>query len=84
MQLAINKQSISFCLLNIGYDSSITISNLIKNIISISGKNIKIEYDISKSTISNRIALKCQKEKKFLEDGIRKTMDWHKSNIPIP
>ena len=90
MQLAINKQSISFCLLNIGYDSSINISNLIKNIISISGKNIKIEYDISKSTISNRIALKCQK-KKFgweskvaLEDGIRKTMDWHKSNILIP
>ena len=65
LQLAINKQDISFCLLNKWILQSNYHTNLIKKIISISGKNIKIEYDISKSTISNRIALKCQKEKKF-------------------
>jgi nucleoside-diphosphate-sugar epimerase len=92
VQLAINKQDTPFCLLNIGYGSSVSISDLIKKIITISGKNIKIEYDMSKPTISTRIALNCQKAKQLfgweskvaLEDGIRKTMDWHKSNIPIP
>ena len=92
VQLAINKQDTPFCLLNIGYGSSVSISDLIKKIITISGKNIKIEYDMSKPTISTRIALNCQKAKQLfgweskvaLEDGIRKTMDWHKSNILIP
>jgi len=92
VQLAINKQTVPFCLLNIGYGSSIPISDLIKKIITISGKNIKIKYDISKPTISTRIALNCQKAKQLfgwkpkvdLENGIRKTMDWHKANILIP
>jgi nucleoside-diphosphate-sugar epimerase len=92
VNLAVKKQNILFCLLNVGYGSSISISDLIKKIISISGKKIDIHYDISQPTIPSRVALDCGKSKRLfgwepkvsLDEGILKTMDWHRSNIPIP
>ena len=92
VQLAIEKQDTPFCRLNVGYGSSISISELINKMIKISGKKIITKHDLSKPTIPTRIALNCAEAKRLfgwepkvaLDDGIRKTMDWYKSNILIP
>ena len=60
--------------------------------IKISGKKIITKHDLSKPTIPARIALNCAEAKRLfgwepkvaLDDGIRRTMDWYKSNILIP
>jgi len=91
VRLAIEKQDTPFRLLNVGYGSSVSISDLIHKIIEIAGKNIMLEYDKSGPTISTRLALDCTEAKRLfgwkpkvsLSEGIRKTMDWHRTNIPI-
>ena len=55
------------------------------------GKKIKVEYDISKPTIPIKLSLDCSEAKRLfgwepkvaLDEGILKTIEWHKSNIPF-
>jgi GDP-L-fucose synthase len=90
VRLAIEKQDTPFRLLNVGYGSTVSIDDLISKIIQTSGKNIMLQYDKSKPTISTRLALDCAEAKSIfgwkpktpLIEGIRKTMDWCRSNIP--
>ena len=59
------------------------------NIISISGKKIQIEYDLSKPSIKTALCLDCTKAaevfgwkpKTALDEGIGKTIEWYKMNI---
>ncbi len=89
IEKAIDKQKTQFELINVGRGKSISISDLVKKIIEISGKDLKIEYDTSKPTIKTRVSLDCTKAKeKFdwspkisLDEGIKKTMDWYKENL---
>ena len=89
VELAIDKQESKFELYNVGYGSSISVSNLVKKIIAYSGKDITIEYDLSKPNIKTKLCLDITRAKdllgwlpKFsLDQGIRKTMEWYKSNI---
>jgi len=89
VKLSMENQTKKLELLNIGYGNSISISNLVKKIIEISGKDLKIEHDISKPTIKTKLCLDCTKAKNSikwypktsLEEGIRKTIEWYKSNI---
>lgn len=91
VRLVIKKQDSSFHLSNVGYGSPISISDLINKIIKISGKKIKIEYDASKPTIPTKLSLDCSEAKRLfgwepkvsLDEGILKTIEWHKSNIPF-
>ena len=55
VKLAIERQESKFELCNVGYGASISIDNLIKKIIAYSGKDIKIEYDMSKPTIKTKL-----------------------------
>jgi len=92
IKLAIKKQKTPFGLFNVGFGSSIKISDLVKKIINLSGNNILVKYDPSKPTIKTQLALDYGKAKRLLgwepkvslDEGILKTMDWHRSNIPIP
>ena len=92
VERVIERQDTPFHLLNVGYGSAISISDLVDKIIKISGKNILTKNDTSKPTIPTRLALDCGEAKRIfgwepkvsLDEGIRKTMDWHKSNIPVP
>jgi len=87
--LALTKQEAKFALYNCGYGSSIAIKDLVKKIIQCSGMKVKIEYDLSKPTIKTKLCLDTAKAKNelgwsskvSLEDGIKKTMHWHKENI---
>ena len=89
VELVIDKQESKFELYNLGHGSSISVSNLVKKIIACSGKDIEIEYDMSKPSIKTKLYLDTTKAKNSLgwfpqfslEEGIRKTMEWYKSNI---
>ena len=89
VELAIDKQESKFELVNVGYGSAVSISELVKKMISISGKNIKIGYDISKPTIKTKLCLDTARAKNILnwypkislDEGIHKTMDWYQTNI---
>jgi GDP-L-fucose synthase len=91
IRLVIEKQSEPFCLVNIGYGSSISIINLTKKIIETAEKNIRLAYDKSKPSINTKLALDCTKAKDLfgwqpkvsLKKGIQKTIDWYKSNTLI-
>lgn len=89
--LALDKQKDKFALFNAGCGKLISIENLVKKIILCSGKDIKIEYDLSNPTIKTRVCLDTSKAKKIfgwhprvsLDEGIRKTMDWYRLNFNI-
>ena len=86
---AIDKQQTPYELVNVGLGKSISVSDLVKKIIDISGKNLGIEYDSTKPTIKTKLALDCSKAKEnfgwepqvSLEEGIQKTIYWYKENI---
>ena len=89
VKLAINNQRLPFELFNIGSGSSISIKELVGKIIALSGKEIKVEYDLSKPTINTRLSLDSSKAnlafgwKPYLslEDGIKKTMEWYEDKF---
>ena len=91
VELAIDKQESKFELYNVGSGASISVSNLVKKIINTAGKELKIKYDRSKPTIKTKLCLDISKVKSSLgwfpkvslDEGIRKTMQWYKSNFKI-
>ena len=86
---AIKNQKSLYGLYNVGYGSAVSIKALVKKIISISGKKLKIEHDLSQPTIKTSLSLNCEKAKNelgwipktSLDDGIAKTISWWKKNI---
>ncbi len=89
VRLAIDKQVTSIAIFNVGYGSSVSIHELVKKIISHSGKNIAIEYDASKPTIKTRLCLDITKARNTLgwypqvslDEGIQKTIAWYRVNV---
>ena len=88
VDLALERQQTPFELLNIGLGQAISIKTLVQKIIEFSGKNLTIEFDLSKPTIKTHLCLDCAKAKiklgwtaqVSLEEGIKKTMKWYKEN----
>ena len=91
VELAIEKQKSKFKLYNVGSESSISIMDLVKKIIACSGKNISIEYDLSKPSIKTKLCVDIAKAEKSLgwspkvslDEGIRKTMEWYISHYNV-
>ena len=89
VELAVEKQQNNFELFNAGLGKSIPVGELVKKIISHSGKDIKIEYDLTKPTIKTKLCLDTTKAKNVLgwepkvslDEGIEKTIAWYKQNI---
>ena len=87
VELAILKQEKPFELYNVGYGRSISIKNLVREIINCSGKDLDIEYDLSKPSNKTTVSLDCSKAKKdlgwqpelSLKKGIRHTLEWYKN-----
>lgn len=88
VNLTIEKQNAPFCLCNVGSGRSISVSDLAKKIILMSGKKVAIEYDKSKPSIKTSLSLDCTKAKTefgwnpkvAIDEGIQKTMDWLQAN----
>ena len=89
VESALEHQKTPYALYNCGYGSSISIKSLVNKIISISGKDLVIEHDLSQPTIKTSLSLNCSKAEKELgwmpknsiDDGIAKTIIWWKDNI---
>jgi GDP-L-fucose synthase len=89
VQLALLKQTEKYRLYNCGLGKALPVIEIIKKIISASGKNLKIEHDLSKPTIKTSLSLDCSLAKKelgwepqiSLDEGILNTIQWWQKNI---
>jgi GDP-L-fucose synthase len=87
VECSIDNQKSKYELLNIGYGESVSINELVEKIIHHSGKRLRIEHDISKPTIKTTLCLDCSRareaigweRKVTLDEGISKTLNWHKA-----
>ncbi len=86
--MVIDGQDYDFDIFNVGQGKSISITDLTRKVIELSGKNLEIAYDTTKPTIKVNWSLDCTKAlakfgwfpKVGLEDGIRKTIAWCRLN----
>jgi len=91
VELATDKQEPKFELYNIGYGSSVSVNDLVKKIIAPSGKDLKIEHDLTKPNIKTKLCLDTTRAKSALgwfpavslDEGIQKTVNWYKANIKL-
>ncbi len=89
VDLAIKKQKNNYELYNAGSGKLISVNELIKKIIKISGNKIFATNDLTKKTLKTFVCLNCNKARKelgwypkvSLENGIKKTIDWYLKNI---
>ena len=88
VELVVLKQEKPFELYNVGYGRSISIKNLVREIIKCSGKELEIEHDLSKPSNKTTVSLDCLKAKRdlgwqpkmSLEKGIRHTLKWYEKH----
>lgn len=89
VELVVAKQKSKYELYNVGCGSSVSVNDLIKKIIIHSGRDIRIEHDLSKPHLKTKLCLDTMKAKKSLgwipkvslDEGIQKTMEWYTANI---
>ncbi len=89
LEKLINYQKLNFKLYNCSYGKAFSINQIIKKMIKISGKKLKIEYDLSAPTITSNMKISsklAEKElnwtpKTHIDKGIQKTISWWKKNI---
>ena len=91
IEAVIEKQQTPYEIYNIGIGKAISIKDLVKKIIDISGKRLSTEHDLSKPSNKTAICLNTNKAKTELgwepkiplNQGIQKTIKWYKKNILI-
>lgn len=89
VEIVLKKQKEPFELVNVGFGKSFSVKDVIKKIITISGKIIQMDFDTSKPTIKFNLTVNTDKAsekyhwkpKTSLEEGIKKTIEWYKQNI---
>lgn len=88
VDLSIKNQKKNFEIYNVGLGKSISINNLTKKIVKFYDKNIKIQNDLTKHSLSTKVVLDCGKAKReikwspkvSLDNGIIKTLKWYLKN----
>jgi len=86
---AINRQEEYYKLYNVGCGYATTIKNLVEKIIKASGRELNIEFDLSKPTIKTTVCLNCKKAEQelgwkplvSLEEGINKVIKWYRESF---
>jgi len=84
----VDKQTSKFEIYNVGLGSSISVCDLTKKIVELSGKKLKIKYDLTKPGIKTKLCLDSTKAKLALgwrprvslDAGIKKTIEWYRSH----
>jgi len=92
VKLAISRQTSRFELLNVGCGSAIAVKDLVAKIIALSGKKLKLTFDLTKPTIKTGLCVDASKARRTLgwekrtglDEGILKTMKWHREHISGP
>lgn len=87
VEMMLKKQQTPFELVNVGLGQATMIKDLVQKIISHSGREIKINFDLSKPTIKTVFFPDLTKIKNFgwqpkhsLDQGIKKTIEWYKKH----
>lgn len=91
INLAINKQSKKFLILNCGYPKAFKIIEIVKKIIKASNRKILIKFNKNKPTIPFNINISSNKalneigwkSKTNIDDGLKKTIKWYLENYKI-
>lgn len=86
---ALTKQNEKYRLYNCGAGKAESVLSVVKKIVAASGKDLKIEHDLSQPSIKTSLFLDCSLAKKELgweprtnlEEGIKETIKWWKENI---
>lgn len=89
VDLAIAGQSASYKLYNCGSGRAVSVNEIGAAILRIAEKKVRIEHDLSKPSIKTSLCLDCSraiselgwKPEVFLENGIKQTIEWWRSNI---
>ena len=89
VKLAIEKQPENYRLYNCGLGQANAVKDVVNMIVEASGKQLKIEHDLSQPTIKTSLYLDTSlaakelgwEPKISLKDGISATIDWWKANI---
>lgn len=84
---AVENQDEPYKLYNVGCGQSFSVKEVVEKIIKLSGKDIKIKFDLTKPSINTKLALLSNKAESelgwkptnTLEEGILKTLDWYKN-----
>jgi nucleoside-diphosphate-sugar epimerase len=88
---AVERQTEKFSLYNIGSGDQIAISDLVRKVIDLAGRDLRICYDETKPTIKTSVSLDCTKAKAELgwqpkigiDEGIRRTLAWWREARPV-
>ena len=89
VEFAIQRQKTNYELFNVGLGEAVAVRDLVSKIIAASGKDLKVENDLSKPTIKTSVYLDWTKALReigwqpqiSLDEGIKMTLDWYKENI---
>jgi nucleoside-diphosphate-sugar epimerase len=89
MVLAIERQKAAFEIYNCGAGSAVTVKELVRMIVGVTGRDLRTEHDLTRPTIVNRIVLDCGKAERelgwkpqvALDEGIRRTVVWWRDHI---
>jgi nucleoside-diphosphate-sugar epimerase len=89
INLALQKQETPFELVNAGSGKAYTVKEVVENMVSLSGKDLKIVYDASQPVIPTKLALDSTKAKEIfgwepiilLRAGILATLLWYERHI---
>ncbi|HBL17023.1 MAG TPA: hypothetical protein DD417_09830 [Elusimicrobia bacterium] len=88
VRLALAKQESKFELFNVGCGKAVAVKELVRKIIDASGQEVSMEHDLSKPSIKTSLCLDTAKARALgwqpkvgLEEGIRRTMQWHRANV---
>ena len=81
VELAVNKQDSKYKLYNVGYGSSVSVNELVKEIITAAHKDLKINHDLTKPSIKTKLCLDTTKARTALgwapvvslNEGIKKS-----------
>ena len=88
---ALTRQIEQFELFNCGAGFGIRIIDLVEKIVELSGRELRIDYDLSKPTIPTSLFLDCEKAEQMLgwsprynlEEGLTRTIKWFESHYGL-
>ena len=89
IDLALTKQKDYYKLYNVGIGEGIKIKHLVEKVIECSGKELKIQHDLTKPSVPTSLFLDCSKAKEelgwepkhTLEEGLAKAIEWYRRNV---
>lgn len=88
VDLVVRKQSIPLEVINVGSGQPVSVLDLVGKVITLSGKELRIEFDRSKPTIPFKLSVNASRAKRVygwsartsLNEGIRRSLRWYVDN----